>query len=564
MPSQNTALTLEPSHGGTAKEKLPPYLHVRIGIYYFVRKIPVKAAAFFKPVVRQVWKSLDTTDLHVALQRLAVEVKAFEALVAQARERASRARKPPMRKSGESTKYLLEAHIPFILSGYKHAHLSSDDDERKAMSREQRAERLGMLEEGLARLYDDVAAEDFSMMEEVADMVLENDRLIGLPGSAARQALVKELMRVDIELMEIQRDRLKGKIHLTPATQPVVPRELPTLLNLFESWRATQTEIRTIETYGSYVAQFEALCGPLPVMAITSAHADKFRDFLSGEELARETIKNRIGGLRTLVTFGVHEKLLGAQTPNPFDNVSLTHIPAKAAAEDRRAYEISELVKLFKSQLYTGGYRPEGQAYESSYWAPLLGPYVGARREEIAQLRMEDVQRVNGVWTLRIANLNEYQHLKTETSYRMVPLHEEVIRIGFLAYVAKMKLAGHERVFPSALNENKYGRWGNALGTWFSRYLVEIGLGDNRLCYQSFRYNFKQQATVCGVQTEIRDALAGHWAGSREAGKVYLRGADRQYPFPPLVDAIRSIHYNELDLSHLYAEKPYAFTEALV
>jgi hypothetical protein len=177
---------------------------------------------------------------------------------------------------------------------------------------------------------------------------------------------------------------------------------------------------------------------------------------------------------------------------------------------------------------------------------------------------MDDVMCINGVWTMRIANLDKDQHLKNDTSYRMVPLHEEVIRFGFLVYVARMKLAGHKRVFPSALNENKYGRWGNALGTWYSRYLEKIGLDNTRLCYHSFRYNFKQRLTNCGAHNEVRDALMGHWAGYRESGKGYLKGANRQYPFPALVNAIGLLQYKELDLSHLYVEKPYACIEALV
>jgi integrase len=182
---------------------------------------------------------------------------------------------------------------------------------------------------------------------------------------------------------------------------------------------------------------------------------------------------------------------------------------------------------------------------------------VGARIEEIAQLRIEDVQCVNGIWALRIANLDAEQNLKTDTSYRLIPLHSEIIRCGFLVYFAKIKLAGHNRVFPSLSNKNKYSRWSVALGKWYSRYLDRIELTDKRLSYHSFRYTFKQRCTQSGIEMEVRDALTGHWVSKSNAGRGYMKAAERQYPFPALVNAIQMLRYDELDLSHLYVKDPY-------
>jgi integrase len=241
---------------------------------------------------------------------------------------------------------------------------------------------------------------------------------------------------------------------------------------------------------------------------------------------------------------------------NPFENIDFSGVPERPAFEDRRAYEVSELSALFNSPLYIQGPQTMGQAKESSYWAPLVGPFVGARIEEIAQLRIEDVQQINGVWALRIANLDAEQHLKTDTSYRFVPLHEEIIRCGFLVHWAQMARQGHTRLFPSQSNQNKHKRWSNALGKWYSAYLTKIGLKDERLCYHSFRYTFKQRCTQCGIQDEVRDALSGHWVSKSTPGRVYMKTSGRQYSFPSLVNAIRMLRYDELDLRHMYVADP--------
>lgn len=559
MMFEEPAAQPAPPAGASDKgTEFPSYLMRRQGIYYFKRRIPADVVRTLKLPNAQIWKSLETDDLQLAVKKREMELREFDALVASARARVkSGKRTAALKPRGEgTTKYLLSAHIPSLLSRFEYGLLSTDDEERKLLDREERAERLEMLEQGLLGLYDMAAAEDYSSMEEVAQMLLEMERLVAPPRSEVRQELLRELLVKDIELMEIQRDRLKGRMRLTPKELPAAPRDLPTMLDLVGAWKRKQSQTRTVDAYLGFVQDFESLVGALPVIALKKEHALLYRDDLAARGLSRDTVKNRVGGLTTILRYGLQEGLC-ALPKNPFDDVSYDAIPERPAFQDRRGYEMGELVQLFQSPLYTQRLRVTGQAAESAYWAPLLGPFVGGRIEEIAQLRVEDVQCINGVWALRIASLDADQHLKTESSYRLVPLHEEVIKCGFLAYVAGVKRDGYDRVFPSQRNANKYERWGNALGKWYSGYLDSIGLSDERLCYHSFRFTFKQRCTLCGIENEVRDALAGHWYSKNDAGRGYMRATDRQYPFPALVDAIRKLDYAELDLSHLHVKDPY-------
>lgn len=542
----------------------PKYLKQRNGTYYFMRRIPAKVVQALNLKSDQMWRSLWTTNLEEAIKSLPDGLHDFNELIATAKPKVEKfgGRSVPDRpREAGTTKYLLEAHIPSLLDRYEWAVLDMDDAERKVMTREDRAERLEMLGEGLDGLYELAAAEDFSTMAEIAEQLLKNDLLIAPPGSRAYQQLLKHLLQKDIEVMEIQRDRLRGKMKLTAKDVPQAPRDMPTLLVLLMDWSRKQTEVRTIETCTSNVAEFEAVFGALPVVSITMAQVNEYRDHLKDDDLSRSTVKNKIGGLATLVRHGVTKGLLKAMQ-NPFENIDMDGVPERPAFEDRRAYEVNELKELFNSPLFTHGPQTKGQAKESSYWAPMLGPFVGARIEEIAQLRTEDVQCINGVWALRIANLDAEQHLKTDTSYRFVPLHEVVIRCGFLVHCAAMKNEGQARLFPSQRNQNKYKRWSNAFGKWYSAYLTKIGLTDERLCYHSFRYTFKQRCTQSGVEMEVRDALTGHWVSKNEAGRVYMKAAERQYPFPALHAAIKRLRYDELDLSHLYVADPMKGVEA--
>ena len=337
-----------------------------------------------------------------------------------------------------------------------------------------------------------------------------------------------------------------------------------TMMHLLEDWKRKQTRHRTVNAVTAVVSDFRDLHGPMPVHDITRQHARDYRDQLIERRLSRGTIENRLGFLSTLVRHGMVE-IVEDLPSNPFEKIDLTGANGARPAKNRRAYSIKELNLLFASALYTKGHRPQGQAAEAAYWIPLLGPFVGARLEELCQLRIEDVQRINGTWCLRICDLDESQQLKNDGSFRRVPLHETVIKTGFLVYAAETANAGHLRLFPSLRNKNANRTYSNALGKWYGRYLETIGLDDPRLDYHSHRYNFRQQCSLCDIDAESRDALTGHWLSANDAGRTYLKTENNQYSFPKLVNAIALLRYEELHISHLFVDDPMAgVNEALL
>jgi integrase len=542
----------------------PRYLALRDGIYYFKRKVPVDVSQVLALTKTQIWKSLDTKNLVQATKKLTQCLIDFDSMVTKARfDAASSNRKSHRPRIEGTTKYLLTAHIPALLERFEYFMLETDDDERqdngciqdKAARRQFRQDRLAMMEDGLSHFLELAADEDYSEHEEVAQQLLVDEKLIAPPGSNVRSQLLKKLLHKDIELIKVQRDRLLGENRETPEQIPIAPRNLPTLLDLHSQWKISHDNSRTVSTYLSFVQEFESTHSALPITAINQRHVEEYRDTLAERGLVRETVRNQISGLAALVRFGMSQKIL-ASVENPFDGISLLDVTESNSDEARRAYEITELQQLFSSKLYTQGYRPKGQSKEAGFWAPLMGLFVGGRLEEIAQLRVADIQLINGNWVIRIANLDADQHLKTKTSYRFVPVHAELIRCGFLAYVTSLKEAGNKRLFPSLKNDNINKRWSGSLGSWYGRYLDSIGLSDPRLDYHSFRFSFKQRCSQCGIEVEARDALTGHWLYQNPASRGYMQAEHRQYPLPDLVNAMAKLRYEELDLSHLYVENP--------
>jgi hypothetical protein len=185
-----------------------------------------------------------------------------------------------------------------------------------------------------------------------------------------------------------------------------------TMLHLFEDWKLKQTRPRTVNSVHTAVMEFRTLHGQLAVADITKAHARGYRDVLIERSLSKGTVENRLGFLATLIRHGMQE-LVEQLTVNPFERIAVTGAKGLRAPKDRRAYDVHELNRLYSSKLYTGGYRPDGQCVDAAYWAPLLGPFLGARIEEVCQLRVEDVQCINGAWCVRICDLGADQNVKT-------------------------------------------------------------------------------------------------------------------------------------------------------
>lgn len=489
----------------------PPFLHRRGRLYYFKRKVPADCRELFGGK-RQVWRSLDTDKLEKAKVMLAVQVTEFDLAVARHRkERATHA-----------------------------AGVVAMDEGRRGVS-------LTSVPKG------DAPHAELAHLEVLQAIEAAFERLRGFMVSPAAPAPGVVPMA--------------ETVRATPAVpQSVSPttskrgRIAPTLLHLFEDWKRKQTRPRTIGAVQNAVLEFQELHGSLPVESINRQHARDYRDSLIERRLADGTIENRIGFLSTLVRHGQME-MVEHVLANPFERIEVYGGRGMRAPKDRRAFDVGELNLVYASKLYTQGFRPQGQAAEAAYWAPLMGPFVGARIEEVAQLRIEDVQRVNGSWCLRICDLGDEQNVKTIGSFRRVPLHETLIQLGFLKYVAEQARAGADRVFPSLSNHNTNRIWSNSLGKWWNRYIDGIGLSDPRLDYHSSRYTFRQQCSLCGIENETRDALTGHWVSNNDSGRTYMKAENRQYPYPKLAAAMKQLRYDELQVAHLFVDEPMAGVE---
>lgn len=170
---------------------------------------------------------------------------------------------------------------------------------------------------------------------------------------------------------------------------------------------------------------------------------------------------------------------------------------------------------------------------ESHKWGMLLGVFTGARLNEICQLEVADVKQDGDVWFLNITDEgDENKRLKSEAGRRKVPLHSELIRLGFLDFVDSRR--NGTRLFPDySYSEN--GGYGRNLGRWCNEsFLAKLGIKQPGLVFHSLRHTMVTRLSQADVPEPIVQCIVGH-ARSGVTQEVYNREG---YTLTQLKDAI--------------------------
>jgi integrase len=399
----------------------------------------------------------------------------------------------------------------------------------------------------------------------------------------AYRRLGMEILRQDVRALRAMQQRGTGEPIPSPklpivGTQAVASGD--TLQAAFAGWKKARNPAPgTLAEYDRAVRLFTELHGDMPVASIGRRHARTFvealqdvprkrtgklleaklpelaewgREHPAAQRLSEGTINKLVGGVQAVSVWARDNGLVPDDVPwaDPFARMRL-----EEDEPDREPFTIAELNTFFASPVYAEGSRPNAGQGETAYWLPLLALFSGARRGELAGLTVADVCKEPGAggWVLTFsADRKRGKKLKNKQSARIVPLHPELERLGFLRFVegVKSRAGANAWLFKPISPEVKDGA--KAWTKWFGRYLHSI-VTDARKVFHSFRHNFIDALRSAGVDDELRKALAGHSAGSVHGGygakEMILRWG------PQLRRAVASVRYPKLDLSHLIKQR---------
>lgn len=254
-----------------------------------------------------------------------------------------------------------------------------------------------------------------------------------------------------------------------------------------------------------------------PLSQFTREDFNKVRDVFAsmdsrkrpGQKLTRQRVNGILSIVRSFFTWSVK---LGYMEVN-FASNSAVKIP-KSESTTRDIFEPEDLLKIFEYKTFQKPIKSK----ILHYWLPIVALYTGARLGELCYLKKEDIINKETHW---IINIHDKHHpVKTETSIREIPIHPDLIKIGFLKYVDSIQ--DDEFIF---YTRDKKPRIAETASRFFTRMKQELGFAEKKT-FHSFRHTF---ANICKQKMlpeimckevlghKVKDITFGHYAKKYES-----------------------------------------------
>ncbi len=315
-----------------------------------------------------------------------------------------------------------------------------------------------------------------------------------------------------------------------PAYDPLVFDTPPDGLTIMEAAEAYEkaADVATSEKTRKQLKQSARLfadhCGKdKPVAAITGRNAVAFLDRLAkinpdyrrdpksaeltltqleesypavdGKGLSAATLNRHAMNMRVLINWLIRRHELPEEHRNPFDRKS-----RKVKADGYEPMSDIEIATLLHGEPLA---RSFGRNFgECIGWLVALGAYTGARAGELCALTKDDVRKKDGVHYLAICQG------KTEAAARVIPIHPELVKAGFIEYV-------------KTCQDSLFGITGKYLAKRFPDYRRKHGVDRPGLVFHSLRKSFVTSFEEAEVPSDTVALLVGHKSGRSFTFSVY-------------------------------------------
>ena len=266
------------------------------------------------------------------------------------------------------------------------------------------------------------------------------------------------------------------------------------------------------------------------------------------------TINKHLGYCSSFYEWSINH---GYSTINPFKGLKLKK--ESRPRDERDRFTDLELKKIFHQDNYIHFTKIEERRYEL-YWTPLIGVFSGLRLGEITSLYMDNIKEIKGShrkkrWCFDIVVEPERtdKHLKTQSSRRIVPVHDILIELGLIEFIELLKKfnPSRERLFQEL--KYKSGNYNQNVSRWFNTsYLPSLGLKTMKKNFHSFRHTVSDHLKQRGIEPHFVNELLGHTSGNIDLER-YGKGYNPDLLFNKCVNKIHfeTSHTRPIDFKSL-------------
>ncbi|UVK38725.1 site-specific integrase [Mesorhizobium sp. AR10] len=532
-----------------------PTKHRKTGVYWFRKRVPADIAALTGR--KEVNKTLGTKDPEEAKRKYAEVLAAFEhewALLRLGNRSFNGSSLGSLAAAGE------DALTPRLITDREaHRLATAVHDEWIAKFQENPSEQLHWHTElygGMWKRYPLPSTDAVSGVEGVADpipgtMPIENvfwksmragcisraEAILADNGYSddpwsvhkTARAVGAALQRASLTLQRLERGEFEPEeesawLHRPANTQRNDGRspktaaakgstDAATLTGLVNGWwKESKAAGRKPSTYESYRDAFAYLVRFLKhndASKVTTKDVIAFKDHRlstpspkTGRVISAKTFKDsNLSALRVVFDWGVAN---GIVADNPATGVTLK--VGKPARHRSKGFSDEEAKTILSGALSHQRGQENPKTFAAKRWIPWLCAFTGARVGELAQLRKQDVSLRGDVWVIRITP--DAGTVKTNEA-REVPLHQQVVDLGFPAFVQEAA-SGHLflNVDPSENVRGALRGLKNRLAEFGRTFVPDPKVAPNH----GWRHRFKTIGMEAGIPPRILDAIEGQAA----------------------------------------------------
>lgn len=284
--------------------------------------------------------------------------------------------------------------------------------------------------------------------------------------------------------------------HISPKAVEMLKAKCQTVLDLLGKSDLPEIRRRDAEDAVQLLRQYPVNMKKRPQFkGLTAKEAIKLNSSLKMPTLSEESVKDYCQK-----TSGFFEwcHLNEFTDINPFKAIRFRK--KRRDSEAKNAYTKTDLQKIFSTEIHA----KQQFKHAYYYWLPLLAYFTGARQNELCQLYKADIYQLEGIWVIQIDDRYTGQKLKNLTSRRIIPIHQQLLELGFIEYLHSVR---HDRVFPE-LKDSRDG-FGSAASKWYARFKTKLGFGKGH-DFHSFRHTVATQFKRKQVSHVAAGAILGH------------------------------------------------------
>lgn len=266
----------------------------------------------------------------------------------------------------------------------------------------------------------------------------------------------------------------------------------------------------------------------------------------SGEDYPRLSAatlnSNYLGAVTRMVSHGNKRRLFSWHAPSMIITEGRRATKSKAKAP----FSPEEITAVTSCAVYLGSasrhhrYQPGPNIYADDhvYWSPLIAMHTGMRVTEIGLLRPGQLQTWFGQPTLVLELSGDNgsaageEGYKTGNAVRRVPIHPQLVSLGFLDFWQSQEATGAKRLFPNWTQHIKGSKDNRPEvhfeADFFNAHRIKWGVPPHRqakLSFHSFRSFFIQ---ACH-SAKVDPYAILKWVGHDEETESKTSGVHRNY-----------------------------------